>query len=90
MTEMPDFPNFFSSLHAALSPAQAAGLYEALGWRVRKCSWTDYEVFGPWAEFVIEAESPNLMHGLVADILDHADELLAPLRRVSISFTAEC
>jgi hypothetical protein len=90
MSEMPDHPNFYSALHTTLSREQVAGLYEALGWSARKCSWTDYEVFGPWAELVIEAESPILMHGLVADILGHADELLAPLRRAGILFTAEC
>jgi hypothetical protein len=88
--ELPDTSNFYSSLHTTLSREQVAGLYGALGWRVRKCSWTDYEVFGPWAELVIETESPILMHGPVADVLAHAEELVAPLRAAGVSFTAEC
>jgi hypothetical protein len=90
MGEMPDYSNFYSGLYTVLSREQVASLYGALGWRVRRCSWTDYEVFGPWAELVIEAESPILMHGVVADVLDRAQELLAPLRQAGISFTAEC
>jgi hypothetical protein len=90
MAEIPDTSNFYSSLHTTLSREQVAGLYGALGWEVRKCSWTDYEVFGPWCELVIEAESPILMHGPVADVLAHAEELLAPLPAAGVSFSAEC
>jgi hypothetical protein len=90
VAEFPDTSNFYSSLHTTLSREQVAGLYGVLGWRVRKCSWTDFEVRGPWAELVIEAESPILMHGLVADVLANAEEVVAPLRAVGVSFTAEC
>ncbi|HEX5442317.1 MAG TPA: hypothetical protein VFW87_00750, partial [Pirellulales bacterium] len=82
--------NLFSSLHTSLSKKQVARLYEALGWRVRKCSWMDYEVVTDWAELVIESESPILMHGLVADLPARAEELVAPLRSAGVSFTAEC
>jgi hypothetical protein len=90
MGEVPDFSNFFSSLHTTLSREQVAGLYGALGWQVRKCSWADYEVISDWAELVIEAESPILMHGPVADLPARAEELVAPLRAAGVSFTAEC
>lgn len=90
MAELPDKPNFYSSLHTTLSREQIAGLYGILGWRVRKCSWTDYEVFGPWCELVIESESPILMHGSVTDVVAHAEDLVAPLRAAGVSFTAEC
>jgi hypothetical protein len=68
VAEVPDSSNFFSSLHTTLSRKQVAWLYGALGWRVRKCWWVDYEVISDWAELVIEAESPILMHGPVADL----------------------
>lgn len=90
MADLPDTPNFYSALHTTLPRQRVAGLYQALGWHVRKCSWTDFEVVGPWCELVVEAESPVLMHGSVADILDHAEELVAPLRAAGITFTAEC
>jgi hypothetical protein len=78
MDALPDMSNYYSALHTTMSREQVAVLYRGLGWQVRKCSWTDYEVFGPWCELVIEAESPILMHGAVADLLVHAEELVAP------------
>jgi hypothetical protein len=88
--DIPDTSNFFSALHTSLSREQIARVYGALGWQVRKCSWADYEVFGPWCELVIEAESPILMHGPVADVVARAEELVAPLRAAGVRFTTEC
>lgn len=73
-----------------MSREQVARLYGVLGWKVRKCSWVDYEVISDWAELVIEAEAPILMHGPVADLSTRAEELVAPLRAAGITFTAEC
>jgi hypothetical protein len=75
MADVPDCSNFYSSLHTSLSREQVAGLYGAIGWRVRKCSWVDYEVISDWADLVIEAERPILMHGPVADLPHRAEEL---------------
>jgi hypothetical protein len=88
--EIPNTSNFYSSLHTALSREQVARLYGALGWRVRKCSWVDYQVLSDWAELVIESESPILMHGAVADLPARAEELVAPLRAAGVTFSAEC
>src|SRR5262249_26314410 len=90
VTVIPDGSNFFSALDTQLSAEQVAGLYGALGWRVRKCSWVDYEAMSDWAELVIEDTSPVLMHGPVADLPARAEELVAPIRAAGISFTAEC
>ena len=90
MADVPDWSNFFSSLHTSLTREQVAGLYGALGWRVHKCSRVDYEIVNDWAELVIEAESPILMHGPVADVLARAEDLVAPLRAAGVTFTAEC
>jgi hypothetical protein len=90
MASIPDGSNFFSALDTTLSREQVAGLYGALGWRVRKCSWVDYEVISDWARLVIEADGPILMHGPVADLPARAEELVAPLRAAGVSFTAEC
>jgi hypothetical protein len=65
-------------------------LYGAIGWNVRKCSWTDYEVSNDWSELVIESETPILMHGMVADLPTRVEELVAPLRAACVSFSAEC
>jgi hypothetical protein len=77
-------------LHTTLSRQEVAELYAAVGWRIRKCSWLDYEISGPWADLVVEAESPILIHGLVADVARRAEELVAPLRAAGISFSVEC
>ncbi len=90
MAELPDAANFFCALDTGLTRKQIARLYGALGWRVRRCAWADYEVASDWAELVIEAEAPVLMHGLVADLLARAEELVAPLRAAGVAFTAEC
>src|SRR5690349_14668301 len=90
VAELPDESNFFSSLDTALTPAQVAALYGALGWQVRKCSWVDHEVRSDWVELVIDNTSPILMHGPVADLPARAEELVAPLRAAGVSFTAEC
>ena len=55
----------------------------------RRCGWTDYEVIGPFAELVIEAESPILLHGPVADVQENADHILATLRDAGVAYTAE-
>ena len=90
MAELPNGSNFFSALDTGLTPEQVAGLYGALGWRVRKCSWVDYEVISDWAELVIDDTTPVLMHGPVADLPARAEELVSPLRAAGVSFTAEC
>jgi hypothetical protein len=90
VAELPDGSNFYSALDTLLTPGQVAGLYEAVGWRVRKCSWVDYEIRSEWAELVIADSSPVLMHGAVADLSARAEELVAPLRTAGVSFTAEC
>jgi hypothetical protein len=90
MPEIPDSANFFSSLDTHLTRQQVARLYGALGWRVRKCSWVDFEITNDWAELIIESESPILMHGPVADLLVRVEEVVAPLRAAGVSFHAEC
>lgn len=90
MSGIPDESNFFSSLHTSLTRQEIAELYRPLGWETRKCSWVDYEIGCTWAELVIEAEAPILMHGAVADVLVNAERILAPLRAAGVAYTAEC
>ncbi len=78
--------NFHSALTTALSREQVARLYQAVGWRMEKCGWNDYEVFGSdESELVVEGESPILMHGKCVDV----DAVLRPLRAARVEFTAE-
>ena len=90
MADYPDSSNFFSSLKTELSRRQVAHLYEPLGWAIGKCSWTDYGIQSPWADLIIEAESPVLMHGPVANVLVNAEHILSPLRAAGVAYSAEC
>jgi hypothetical protein len=79
-----------AALHTSLSRRRVAGLFRPLGWCVRKCTWTDYEVVSPFAELVIESEAPILLHGPVAHVEANADRILAPLRKAGVAYAAEC
>jgi hypothetical protein len=88
--QMPDSSNFYSSLHTRRTRREVGALFEAAGWAVREPDdWDHLEVHCPWAELVIESESPILMHGLVADVAANGDRVLAPLRAGGVGFTAE-
>jgi hypothetical protein len=90
VTQLPEGSNFYSALHTDLSREQVAVLFGAAGWVVRKAGWHDYKVACPWAELVIEAESPTLLHGPVADVEANAEQALAILKRANVAFSAEC
>jgi hypothetical protein len=90
MGNIPHSSNFYAALDNSLSRRRVAGLYARRHWTVGKCSWTDYEIQSPFAELVIEAEAPILMHGPVADVEANADQILAPLREAGVGYTAEC
>jgi hypothetical protein len=89
MGDIPSHTNFSSALHTGSSRRRVAELYRPLGWEVRKCGWSEYEMRCPFAELVIEAESPFLMHGEVADVITNAERILAPLREAGVSYSAE-
>ena len=55
--------NLFGELDTTWPKERVAGLFAPFGWEVRKCSWTDYEVYCDFAELVIEGENPILIHG---------------------------
>lgn len=86
---IPDSSNFFASLYTTRSRGAIAELFGPT-WIVRKRSWTDYEVRSPFADLIIEAESPTLLHGPVAEVEANADRILATLRAAGIGYTAEC
>ena len=87
---IPESSNFFASLSTTRSRRSVAELFTPPTWVVRKCGWADYEVNGSFADLVIEAESPTLLHGSVADVVAKADQILATLRAAGIGYTAEC
>jgi len=90
MSELPETANFYSSLQAPISKQRIAELYRPLAMEVRKCGWNEFEISCNWAELVLEADSPVLMHGIVADVAENAEKLLAPLKYAAIAYKAEC
>lgn len=91
--EPPDIPgwsNLFGSVRTDKTPEQVAALFGAAGWRVRRCSWADYEVFSPFAELVIEARNPVLVHGPVADVLGNVGRITGPLAGAGLGYSFEC
>jgi hypothetical protein len=90
MTRIPDRPNLFVSIHCGPARRHVAELFRRLGWQARKCGWTEFEVTCSFAELVVEAGSPVLVHGAVADVLTNVEQVLAPLRGVGAVYTAEC
>ena len=53
------------------------------------CSWTDYEIRSAFAELVVEADSPILLHGRATDLATNAELILAPLQAAEIAYDAE-
>ncbi len=82
--------NFFSSLYTPLSRHEIAELYRSSKWTIRKRSLVDYEILCPFAELVIEAEEPILMHGSVVSVLDNVERILLPLRDSGVRYFGEC
>jgi hypothetical protein len=89
MADIPDKPNFFSTIGAGFDRPQIADLYRKAGWRVRKCGWTDFKLESDWAEIILEGESPVLLHGSVSDLPSRAEELLAPLTANGVTFATD-
>ena len=88
--DIPSEPNLFGSLDTDLMPERVAALFEAAGWTVRRCARTDYEVFAPFAELVIEGRNPVLIHGPVADVLANVGRVAEPLTRARLGYSFEC
>ena len=90
MGGLPERSNFHGSLHTDLSKEQVAELFRPLPAKVRKCAWDEFEVICPWAELIVEAGSPILLHGAVADVLTSAERLMGLLREAGVRYSVEC
>lgn len=90
MAELPDRTNFYSSVRTDLRPDAIARLFAPPVWRVRKCSWTDFEAVSDFAEVVIESSNPVLVHGPVADVTVNSLRVIESLASAGLSGTFEC
>jgi hypothetical protein len=89
--EIPDTSNFFSALHTRQTREQIADLFRSAGWTIVAPDDAEHlRLECRWAELILESESPILLHGPVADVLNHAETIVAPLSAAKISFNAEC
>lgn len=82
--------DFSATLHTTRPKRRIARLFGPPIWEVRLCTWTDYEITSAFAEFVIEAEAPILLHGRVTDLETNAESIFAPLRAGRIGYEFEC
>ena len=90
MAELPDRTNFYSSVQTGMQPEEIARLFAPPVWRVRKCSWTDFEAVSDFAEVVIESSNPVLVHGPVAEVTVNSLRVVEPLAAAGLSGTFEC
>jgi len=88
--ELPERSNFYCVVHTCLQSKRVAQLFVAPVWRVRPCSWSDYEAVSDFAEVVIESSHPVLVHGLVADVSVSGPRVIEPLAAGGLSGTFEC
>lgn len=88
MSELPGDGEFFSMLYTSLTREQLVERYHSHGWSIRKCGWHEYEIRSDFAELVVEAEQPILMHGVVVDVVVNAERILEPLNGV-VDYAAE-
>jgi hypothetical protein len=59
--------NVHGNVHGSPKPADLAQLFAEAGWRVRRSSWTDYEVEHTWVsiEFVEDSGGSVLFAGVI-------------------------
>jgi len=87
---LPDGSNLFATVRASGGAEAVARAYARAGWAVRACGWTEWEARCGFAELVVEAADPVLVHGPVGDVAANAERAVAPLREAGIPFHAEC
>ena len=86
---MPEKIDFAACLHTTRAKHRIVRLFQPPIWKVRKCDWYDYELTSPFAELVMEAESPILLHGWLMDDQINVEEILASLRSLEIAYSGE-
>lgn len=86
----PEASNLFGTIDSTSSTKTIASWFAAAGWQSRKTSWYDYEVECVFAQLVIEASQPILIHGTVAELDASARSIADILNDAGATFTLEC
>lgn len=90
MAELPDRNNFYCVVHTQKGPEELARIFAPPDWRVRNCSWKDYEAQSDFAEIVIESTDPVLIHGPVANVEVNCLRIVELLVAAGLSGKFEC
>jgi hypothetical protein len=89
-TELPDGSNLFGALRTELARRDIANLFVKAGWSMRNSAWDDYELTSTFAELILEADAPILLHGSVEEIETNALAIASILEDAGIEFVLEC
>lgn len=87
---MPEQIDFAACLRTTRSTRRIARLFRPPIWEVGKCAWYDYEILSPFAELVLEADSPALLHGWLTNYHVNVELVFALLRSAEIAYSGEC
>ncbi|MER7582263.1 hypothetical protein [Kitasatospora sp. NPDC097691] len=79
--------NVWGSLTGTTSAQSAAELFFRAGWRVRRSSWTEFQVENESAELELMPLEPVVFSGFVDP--DRITDLLASLNGMGVSFNVE-
>ncbi|MFI9163391.1 hypothetical protein [Kitasatospora aureofaciens] len=79
--------NVYGFLPSAVSALDIAQAFYAAGWRVRKSSWTEFEVEHTYAELELFPETPVRFGGVV--VPERIDDLLSAFSALGLSYTVE-
>ncbi|MFE2724178.1 hypothetical protein [Kitasatospora sp. NPDC059327] len=79
--------NVYGFLPSAVSALDIAQSFFAAGWRVRRSSWTEFEVQHTCAELELFSEKPVRFGGVV--VPERIDDLLSAFTALGLSYTVE-
>ena len=83
---IPDETNFYGTL-IGTSKLNIATQFHGIGWSVRRCSWTDYEVECEWGELTIEGKNQTLLNGTIDE--EMFEQLAKILNGMGLKFSLE-
>jgi hypothetical protein len=82
-----DEDNVHGFLPSAGSAEGVAAALRGAGWRVRKCSWTEFEAEHTYAELTVMPGDPVIFSGIV--VPERVDDLLAAFAGVGLRYVVE-
>lgn len=88
MYKIPNQNNLYGTILNVKSKKILADMFAARGWRVRKSTWTDFEVRTNWSELTIENEDHiPLINGVIDPTM--FDDLRQLLNSFGVGYSIE-